>query len=69
MGQALQQAQRFVSDEIFGVVEDDAGGFQRQSLAALWVKGKQFTKMHGLQDGHVCLQRFPGGACRARGAR
>ena len=62
LGELQQQPQRLVGDAVLGIVEIEAGGFDRQPLAALAILGKELPQMHALDLLIVLLQQRPGGA-------
>ena len=56
-----QQPHRLVGDAMLGVVEIDAGGFDRQPLSAARIVLEQLTEVPGLQRPGVRVERLPCG--------
>ena len=66
LGEIEQQFERLVGDAVLGVVQVQAGRFNRQTLAALGVLGEQRPEMNVAHDFIVRRQGLP---CRALGDR
>ena len=64
-GQAQQEAERFVGDAVFGVIEVEAEGLDGQAFAALGVVGEELPHGSVFDLGIVGFQRLPGGALYA----
>ena len=46
MGKLQQQSERFIRDPVLGIVEIKSHGFNRQTLPAFAIIGKEFVQMH-----------------------
>ena len=66
LGKVQQQPQRFVGDAILGVIEVEAGGFGRESLAAPGIVGEKLPQVPMPHRFVMRLQRFPRRALRQR---
>ena len=58
-GQTHQQAQRFVGDAVFGIVQIEPDGFEGQSLATPRIVGEQLAQMHVFDLLEVFGERTP----------
>ena len=61
VGELQEELERFVGDAVFGVVEEDAEGFQTQALAALRILGEELAQVQRLHLGEVGFEGLPGG--------
>ena len=46
VGKLQQQSERFIRDPVLGIVEIKSHGFNRQTLPAFAIIGKEFVQMH-----------------------
>src|SRR4029079_12576776 len=66
LGERDQKRERLVGDAILGVIEEDAGRFGRQPLAASGILCKERSQMHITDVPIVMRERVPGPGCRER---
>ena len=65
-GQLHEELQRLVRDAVLRVIEKDARGFSRQTLAAFGIRREERAEMDVLDLLVVGGERFPRRACRQR---